>query len=47
MKRTFAVVALLAALGVMFKLGLKETPRSDGERSGHGATVDGATASDP
>ena len=47
MKRTFAVVALLAALGVMFKLGLKETPRSDGERPGHGATVDGAIASDP
>ena len=36
MKRTFAVVALLAALGVLFKLALKETPRSAGERPGPG-----------
>jgi hypothetical protein len=30
MKRTFAVVALLAALGVLFKLALKDGRRSDG-----------------
>src|SRR4051794_34844475 len=47
MKRTFAVVALLAALGVMFKLAWKETPRSVGERPGYGEAVDGAIASDP
>src|SRR5262245_18133920 len=33
MKRTFAVVALLAALGVLLKLALKEAPVPPGERT--------------
>ncbi|WP_406698776.1 hypothetical protein V5E97_07805 [Singulisphaera sp. Ch08] len=33
MKRTFAVVALLAALGVLFKLSTKELPERPGSRS--------------
>lgn len=43
MKRTFAVVALLAALGVMFKLSMKELPDPAGVRSGSSTTVTNAT----
>jgi hypothetical protein len=39
MKRTFAAVALLAALGVLFKLSLKGTGPGDARDSGHASGV--------
>ena len=46
MKRTFAIVVLLAALGVLSKLALKEPPSADVARQGRDATVD-PVAADP
>ncbi|AGA31403.1 hypothetical protein [Singulisphaera acidiphila] len=50
MKRTFAVVALLAALGVLFKLSKKELPERPGARSDSSpviATANTAAGADP
>ena len=47
MKRTFAVVALLAALGVLCKLALKEGASPGGERPGPDAALAGPAAPDP
>src|SRR5215218_1018225 len=46
MKRMFAVVALLAALGVLLKLALKENPTRPGERA-VGPPAAGVAAADP
>ncbi|MBV8605940.1 MAG: hypothetical protein JO034_00565 [Singulisphaera sp.] len=47
MKRTFAVVALLAALGVLCKLALKEGASTGGNRPAPDAALMGPAAPDP
>ena len=47
MQRTFAVVALLAALGVLFKLALKEVPPTGGERPSRDAIHSSPAVPDP
>src|SRR6266511_1364114 len=47
MKRTFAVVALLAALGVLCKLALKEGASTGGDRPGLDVALVGPAAPDP
>src|SRR5881398_3516520 len=47
MKRTFAVVGLLAALGVLFKLALKEGPGPGAGRTARDATLPGPDSPDP